>query len=106
MHTWRTSAASPRPSGISSTTSTTSTRHCPGRSSGTSSASRPASRSPAEIAASGEAERRACVLQVVRSYREAMRAFAGQRNIEVWYARLDADRFEGELKEKHDKKDA
>ena len=43
---------SPRPSDGSSSTSTTSTRRCPGRSSGTSSGSRRASRSPAAIAAS------------------------------------------------------
>ena len=50
--TWRTSACSPPRSARSSSTSTTSTRHCPGRSSGTSSGSRPASRSPAATAAS------------------------------------------------------
>ena len=35
--------------------------------------------------------RREIVLEAVRSYREAMRAFAVMRNLEVWYARLDAD---------------
>ncbi len=53
-----------------------------------------------------DVERRSSVLEVVHSYRKAMHAFAGQRNIEVWYARLDAERFEGELREKHDRKDA
>ena len=33
-------------------------------------------------------ERRAVVLDTVRSYREAMRAFAGSRNLELWYSRL------------------
>jgi uncharacterized protein (DUF2252 family) len=36
-------------------------------------------------------ERRAAVLEAARSYREAMRAFASQRNLEVWYARLDVE---------------
>jgi uncharacterized protein (DUF2252 family) len=36
-------------------------------------------------------ERRAVVVAAVQSYREAMRAFAGQGNLAVWYARLDVD---------------
>lgn len=36
-------------------------------------------------------DRRRIVLRAVRSYREAMRAFAGQTNLDVWYARLDMD---------------
>jgi uncharacterized protein (DUF2252 family) len=36
------------------------------------------------------AERRAIVTATVSRYREAMREFAGQRNLDVWYARLDA----------------
>ena len=36
-------------------------------------------------------ERRGAVLEVARSYREAMRAFASRRNLEVWYARLDVE---------------
>ncbi|TDT97446.1 uncharacterized protein (DUF2252 family) [Streptomyces sp. 846.5] len=36
-------------------------------------------------------ERADIVLATVRSYREAMRAFAGMPNLEVWYARADAD---------------
>jgi len=36
-------------------------------------------------------ERRAVVRTASREYREAMRAFAGRRNLEVWYARLDAE---------------
>jgi uncharacterized protein (DUF2252 family) len=35
------------------------------------------------------ADRRSIVVETVREYREAMRAFAGQRNLDVWYARLD-----------------
>jgi uncharacterized protein (DUF2252 family) len=35
-------------------------------------------------------ERAAIVLAAVARYREAMRSFAGQRNLDVWYARLDA----------------
>src|SRR5437763_17083222 len=34
------------------------------------------------------AQRRAAVLEVVRSYRQAMIEFAGMRNLDVWYARL------------------
>jgi uncharacterized protein (DUF2252 family) len=34
---------------------------------------------------------REAVLAAVRAYREAMREFAGMRNLDVWYARLDVD---------------
>jgi len=48
-----------------------------------------------EIAGRGNAfkakERRAVVVAAVQSYREAMRTFAGQGNLAVWYARLDVD---------------
>ncbi|MFO7571723.1 MAG: DUF2252 domain-containing protein [Gaiellaceae bacterium] len=37
-------------------------------------------------------EQRAVVLDAIRSYREAMAAFAGMRNLDVWYARLDVER--------------
>ncbi|MET0557045.1 MAG: DUF2252 domain-containing protein [Solirubrobacterales bacterium] len=44
--------------------------------------------------------RGAAVLAAVASYREAMRDFAGQTNLDVWYARLDVEdelaKFEGE----------
>ena len=36
-------------------------------------------------------ERAAINLTVTRSYREAMQEFAGMRNLELWYARLDVD---------------
>jgi uncharacterized protein (DUF2252 family) len=36
-------------------------------------------------------DRRTTVLATVRSYREAMRRFAGMRTIEVWYARLEVE---------------
>lgn len=36
--------------------------------------------------------RRNVVLSAVRSYRQAMRAFAGQTHLQVWYARLDMDK--------------
>jgi uncharacterized protein (DUF2252 family) len=42
-------------------------------------------------------ETRAAVLRTVRSYREAMREFAGIRNLDVWYARLDVDTLLAEL---------
>jgi uncharacterized protein (DUF2252 family) len=47
-----------------------------------------------EIAARGRGFspkiRREIVMHVARSYREAMRTFAGMRNLDLWYARLDA----------------
>lgn len=42
-------------------------------------------------------ERAPAVLEVGRSYRAAMRDFAGRRNIEVWYARLDVEAVMGEI---------
>ena len=42
-------------------------------------------------------ERDAAVVAAARSYREAMRAFAAQRNLEVWYARLDVESAIGEI---------
>jgi uncharacterized protein (DUF2252 family) len=38
-----------------------------------------------------DAERREAVLEVARSYREAMAMFAGKRDLDVWYARLDIE---------------
>lgn len=38
-----------------------------------------------------EKERRTVVLDTVRSYRNAMRAFAGMRELEVWYSQLSVD---------------
>jgi uncharacterized protein (DUF2252 family) len=37
-------------------------------------------------------DRRACLLATARAYREAMAGFAEQRNLEVWYASMDAER--------------
>jgi uncharacterized protein (DUF2252 family) len=42
-------------------------------------------------------ERQAAVLTAARTYREAMRAFASQSNLEVWYARLDVEAVMGEV---------
>jgi uncharacterized protein (DUF2252 family) len=44
-------------------------------------------------------QRRAAVLEAARSYREAMRAFASQRTLEVWYARLDVEIAMAEVEE-------
>jgi uncharacterized protein (DUF2252 family) len=44
------------------------------------------------------AERRRAVLAVVRAYREAIRGFATQTNLDVWYARLDAAALQEELR--------
>jgi uncharacterized protein (DUF2252 family) len=38
-----------------------------------------------------DAERRTIVRATVRSYREQMRRFAGMRELDVWYAKADAD---------------
>jgi uncharacterized protein (DUF2252 family) len=42
-------------------------------------------------------QRQAAVLEAARSYRDAMRAFASLRNLEVWYARLDVESVMGEI---------
>lgn len=44
-------------------------------------------------------QREALVLKVVGSYRETMREFAAMRNLEVWYARLDAEEALAEVAE-------
>ncbi|MGP3683433.1 DUF2252 domain-containing protein [Streptomyces sp. IBSNAI002] len=41
-----------------------------------------------------DAERAHIVSSGVRSYREAMRGFAGMGNLDVWYAKIDSDRLE------------
>jgi uncharacterized protein (DUF2252 family) len=41
--------------------------------------------------------RGAVVTTAARAYRDSMRAFASQRNLEVWYARLDVEAAMGEL---------
>ncbi|MET9886436.1 DUF2252 domain-containing protein [Streptomyces sp. NPDC006430] len=41
-----------------------------------------------------EAQRAVIVTSAVRSYREAMRAFAGMGNLDVWYAKIDSERLE------------
>ncbi len=43
-------------------------------------------------------ERRAIVLAAARSYRETMRQFARRANLDVWYARADADQIFAELR--------
>ena len=43
-------------------------------------------------------ERRKIVTESVASYRQAMRAFAGMTNLEVWYAHADADEFEDQFR--------
>jgi uncharacterized protein (DUF2252 family) len=42
-------------------------------------------------------ERDAAVLEAARSYRDSMRAFAGQGNLDVWYARFDVEAVMGEI---------
>ena len=45
-----------------------------------------------------EAERTRAVLNSVRSYREWMRKLAEARNLDVWYARLDVETIEQQLR--------
>jgi uncharacterized protein (DUF2252 family) len=47
---------------------------------------------------------RAAVLAAMRAYREAMRRFAGMRNLDVWYARLDVETLLGEISKVADRK--
>ncbi len=42
-------------------------------------------------------ERAAAVLEAAHAYRDSMRAFASQRNLDVWYARLDVESVMGEI---------
>jgi uncharacterized protein (DUF2252 family) len=42
-------------------------------------------------------ERGAATIEVARSYRDSMRAFASQGNLDVWYARLDVESVMGEI---------
>src|SRR5262249_33061893 len=51
-------------------------------------------------------QRRAAVLTVVRSYREAMRSFAEMRNLDLWYSRLDVGMLEAALKKQREKQAA
>ena len=53
-----------------------------------------------------KAERKKCVLGVLRSYREWMRKLAVQRNLDVWYARLDIETLERNLREQQATKKA
>lgn len=46
----------------------------------------------------GSKETRAIVVATIRSYRESMRTFARMPNLQVWYARLDADEMMGRLR--------
>jgi uncharacterized protein (DUF2252 family) len=51
-------------------------------------------------------ERKTAVLAATRSYREAMRAFAAMRNLDVWYSRLELTQLEAELRASNDAKQA
>jgi len=51
-------------------------------------------------------QRRTILLTVARVYREAIRAFAGMRNLDVWYARLDAEALLAELRTEADAESA
>jgi uncharacterized protein (DUF2252 family) len=45
----------------------------------------------------GRRQRAPAVLEAARSYRDSMRAFASQGNLEVWYARFDVESVMGEI---------
>ncbi|MFJ9932869.1 DUF2252 domain-containing protein [Streptomyces virginiae] len=51
-----------------------------------------------------EAERARIVNSAVRSYREAMTGFAGMGNLDVWYAKIDAEGLEALVTEQLDKR--
>ena len=51
-----------------------------------------------------DADRTAAVLRGVRAYREAIRTFAAMGDLDVWYARLDAQAVLDELRAAHDAK--
>ncbi|WP_030770966.1 DUF2252 domain-containing protein [Streptomyces sp. NRRL F-2664] len=51
-----------------------------------------------------EAERARIVNSAVRSYREAMTRFAGMGNLDVWYAKIDAEGLEALVTEQLDKR--
>ncbi|MEN2416906.1 DUF2252 domain-containing protein [Streptomyces rimosus] len=53
----------------------------------------------------GGPERARVVRETVRAYREAMEGYAGMRNLDVWYARIDADELYGALSEGWAKED-
>jgi uncharacterized protein (DUF2252 family) len=50
------------------------------------------------------AQRTKAVLNAVRSYRESMRKLAEMSNLDVWYAHLDADTIEAQLREQQDRR--
>jgi uncharacterized protein (DUF2252 family) len=52
-----------------------------------------------------EKQRAKAVLNAVRSYRESMRRLASMSNLDVWYAQLDADAIEAQLREQHDRRE-
>ena len=90
--TCRTSARSRRPTAGSCSTSTTSTRRCPGP------FEWDVKRLVASFAVAGREPRLRCLAiartidrTVARSYREAMGEFAEMGDLDVWYSRIDVD---------------
>jgi uncharacterized protein (DUF2252 family) len=51
-----------------------------------------------------DTQRRKAVLNAVRSYREWMRKLADMSNLDVWYAHLDVDAIERQLREQRDRR--
>jgi uncharacterized protein (DUF2252 family) len=52
----------------------------------------------------GRAERDAVLATLARQYRAAVRGFAGMRNLEIWYARLDEDAIREQIRNAGQKK--
>jgi uncharacterized protein (DUF2252 family) len=52
----------------------------------------------------GKTKRRQATLSTVSAYRRSMRRFAGMRNIDVWYSRLDVESTLGGLRSQVDKR--
>ena len=95
-----TSAPTPLPTGGSCSTSTTSTRRCRARSSGTSSAWSRASRSPVATVGSTTSSAGRSTWRPRRAYREAIREYAAMRNLDIWYSRIDVDALFASLQER------
>ncbi len=87
-----------------SSTSTTSTRRCPARGSGTSNVWAASLEVAARANGFAGKDRRKIVAAAVGRYREAMRDFAGMTNLDVWYAHADMDQLLAQFKSQLDKR--
>ena len=97
--TCRTSASSPPRTGGSSSASTTSTRPCPARSSGTSNGWSTSFEVAGRDRGFDTKQRRTVNLAVLQAYREAMHEMAQMRTMDLWYTRLDIDDIAAQMQE-------